>query len=692
MNCFQRYEEENEMVRERYELCMERIAQIPGETGVPDEVRGSFSELAQWILFLKETLEAVCSGRFAALSVREKEEWNRKLFEDILPANYQESLANPQAAVRKLGKECGTLLTVLAAELRSMIPGIFEGRSLPFTAACELFIEIYNYFEEFSEYTYKDAARAVYYYAFDYCEDMLESQVREQLDPALTFAREVIMESDLSDSGYLYDYGCYISDNERKLAEYFAAMPEEEVQAMADTWTDGYVRGFSVMGADFSKKSIVAVRYCLGFERMVRAAVRNLEAFGKKVVFFRTGEGLVTRMPGRKIGFYATPANPQYDYDHRYDEAYVLNRAYLERKLSSLKQAYEKYRIEAGEYAGPCVLEPFGEEVFVPVYKEEAVRPDQRQLGYFTDYRRGRVQIMEEHIPSEETSYTIIAYPLPSIGDRFEEILKETRLVNNLDNQTWIRIQQCLIDTLDQGDYCTVKGANGNETDLRVMLYEISDPETQTIFENCTADVNIPVGEVFTSPKLTGTEGLLHVSHVSLNGLPYQDLKIRFQDGMITDYTCANFEREEDNKKYIYENILQNQETLPLGEFAIGTNTRAYAMGRNFQITDRLPILIAEKTGPHFAVGDTCYSHSEDHRVFNPDGREIAARENEVSALRSTEPEKAYFNCHTDITIPYHEIAEIAVHLKNGGKAAIIRGGKFVLPGTEELNKPLEED
>ena len=34
-----------------------------------------------------------------------------------------------------------------------------------------------------------------------------------------------------------------------------------------------------------------------------------------------------------------------------------------------------------------------------------------------------------------------------------------------------------------------------------------------------------------------------------------------------------------------------------MGEFAIGTNTTAYAMARKFDITQLMPILIMEKTG-----------------------------------------------------------------------------------------------
>ena len=70
------------------------------------------------------------------------------------------------------------------------------------------------------------------------------------------------------------------------------------------------------------------------------------------------------------------------------------------------------------------------------------------------------------------------------------------------------------------------------------MMQSLNDPSKETLFENCLADVNIPVGEVFTSPKLTGTEGVLNVSEVYLNDLKYVDLTITFKDGKIVDYTC----------------------------------------------------------------------------------------------------------------------------------------------------------
>ena len=160
---------------------------------------------------------------------------------------------------------------------------------------------------------------------------------------------------------------------------------------------------------------------------------------------------------------------------------------------------------------------------------------------------------------------------------------------------------------------------------------------------------------------------------------------------MIKDYTCDNFESEEENKKLIKEKILANNETVPIGEFAIGTNTTAYVMGKRNGIEDKLPILIAEKTGPHFAMGDTCFSMAEDNKTYNPNGKQIMAKDNECSILRKTDVTKAYFSCHTDITIPYDELGEISAINKDGSKTVIIEKGRFVLPGTEKLNEAFNE-
>ena len=68
----------------------------------------------------------------------------------------------------------------------------------------------------------------------------------------------------------------------------------------------------------------------------------------------------------------------------------------------------------------------------------------------------------------------------------------------------------------------------------------------------------------------------------------------------------------------------------------------------------------------------------------------MVARDNECSIRRKENVAEAYFNCHTDITIPYDELGEIAVVCGDGRRTALIKDGRFVLPGTEKLNENLQ--
>ena len=166
-------------------------------------------------------------------------------------------------------------------------------------------------------------------------------------------------------------------------------------------------------------------------------------------------------------------------------------------------------------------------------------------------------QITNRYIKGEERSFTIIAYPVPAIGDQFEEIFRETVKINTLDYNLYQKIQQKLIDALDLGTSVHILGKGENRTDLRVQLHKLEDPEKQTNFENCVADVNIPVGEVFTSPQLAGTNGLLHVGSVYIGEFQFKDLEIRFENGIAVSYTCKNFETEEENKALVKQMILK---------------------------------------------------------------------------------------------------------------------------------------
>lgn len=489
----------------------------------------------------------------------------------------------------------------------------------------------------------------------------------------------------------MYRFGEYISDNELRTAEHLKELDDAVIQRMADVYTEGYRIGFVNTGKDLSKKSVVNIRYVLGFERVIRKAVRNFERMGLKPVIYRAGASVLTKHRQGRVGYFGGNPNPQYEYDHRDDQGLFLNKRFAERKLDVMRHAYETHRELAAGFAGPAVMEVFGERPFVPQVKEEAVHLTDKQEEILLSFTSRSGQMVNEYIKGDERSFTIVSYPIPEIGSEYEKIFDEVIRINTLDSAVYGRVQQTLIDALDEGTAVRITGKDENRTDLTVKLHPLENPEKETIFENCTADVNIPVGEVFTSPVLEGTNGKLHVAKVYLGGLQYLDLEIDFKDGMIEDYRCGNFQKQEDGRKYIADNILHNHKSLPLGEFAIGTNTTAYVAARRFGIEEKLPILIAEKTGPHFAVGDTCYSWSEDIRVYNPNGKEIVAKDNSVSIQRKEDVSKAYMNCHTDITIPYEELGSIRVLKEDGGETLLIENGRFVLPGTEILNEPLDE-
>ena len=688
--------EKNEQCTQRHELAVERLRTIVTEETVDAAYISYFQDCTLFLLELENTQRKIEDGIWDSLNLEEKRSLNRILYSDIIGEKYQTSYVNQDYACEKFGQEMGQLLSLLYTEIRAGIPYVFEQRKDYLTILYELFLEVYTCFEGMSKEENpvpkpEQIKEILYWYASDYCDVFYADRILEQMDPSADFAVQIIEKADLDEDDYLYEFGEYISKNELGTAHHLRNLPQETLQKMADVYTEGYRVGFINTGKDLSKKSIVNIRYSLGFEKVICLAIENFRKMGLKPVIYRAASSVITKREHHKIGYYGAIANQQYEYDHRQDQALFMDKRYVERKLEVMKTVFEQNKEMAAGVAGPAVMEIFGETPFSPEAKETAPAYDeaQRELDLLFSSRSG--QITNEYIKGEKRSFTIVAYPVPEIGADYAKIFDEVIKINTLDAKLYEKVQQTMIDALDQGTCVHVRGKGENQTDITVQLYHLKDTQKETIFENCVADVNIPVGEVFTSPVLEGTNGILHVSKVYLDGLQYENLKLTFQNGKITDYTCTNFEDEAQNKKYIYDNVLKNHETLPLGEFAIGTNTTAYVAAKKFNIEDKMPILIAEKTGPHFAVGDTCYSWSEEIRVYNPNGKEIVAKDNSCSLLRKEDVSKAYFNCHTDITVPYKELEEISVVTNEGKDIILLEDGRFVLPGTEVLNEPLDE-
>lgn len=675
------YKQYNDPVKSSYRKSLTEIKRIAARTEKPPKDPSLakyykyFNQVAGIILKMAHYGEELHSkDYFASTPFAQLQEENAALFSDLLPENYPSTYADPARCVTAFGDGMGQLLSFFYLRFR-MSPYVLLGKIYKMEQYNRVFIQAFDQVHrDGPDY---DALKRII--TAPERADMtgdIALNITEGYSPTFTFYGDLVRKADLSDPRYLFRYGRYISDNELKTAAFFRGYPEAKLKKLARLIASAYVKGFTAAGKDLSKKTTVSLSFCIGQEKLIRYLVRDL----KKLKL----TALINSPQTSKV-------NEQYGYDHRFDTALLLDKEYTDLVERSYEQAAGQCAGLMSALSGVVVLTKFGEPPFKPQNKPECLRFSPEQQKLYQAHLTGMSQITEKYAPRKELSFTIISVPAPEIGKDFERIFEDILEVNMLDPRKHQAVQQLIIDALDTANHVLIRGAGANRTDLSVKLQPLADPARHSNFENCGADVNIPVGEVFTSPQLAGTTGRLHVGETFLGGLKYIDLTLDFTDGYVTGYSCGNFGTEPENLKYIEENLLFPHKTLPMGEFAIGTNTLAYVVARKYGILDVLPVLIIEKMGPHFAIGDTCYSRAEDLPVFNPDKKEVTARDNAMSALRKTDIDNAYTHKHTDITLPYEDIAFITAVTPAGEKIDIIKHGRFVLPGTRKLNKPFKQ-
>ena len=477
MNIREIQKQKNEQYEERHVLAVGRLRGIVSEETVPEQYLSYFQDVAIFLLELENVRRKVENGEWERYSIEEMKSLNEILYSDVLEEHYASSYANPAYAAEKFGLEMGQLLSMLYAEMRSGIPYSFENRMDYLTILFELFIEVYNRFES-ENLPEPDEIRDIFYwYASDYCDVFLADRIMEQIDPAYSFAADIIENADLENDRYLYRFGEYITENELGTARHLRTLPEETLRKMADVYTEGYRIGFINTGKDLSKKSVVNIRYSLGFEKVIRIAIDNFRQMGLKPVIYRAASGIVTKREHHKIGYYGAVPNWQYEYDHRQDQALFMDKRYIERRLEVMRTVYEQHREQAAQFAGPAVMETFGAKPFSPKAVPEApsYNEEQKKLAVSYDSRSG--QLTNEYIKGEERSFTIVAYPVPEIGEKYPEIFDEVIRINTLDAKLYEKVQQTMIDALDQGEYVHVKGKGENRTDIKVKLYHLNDPE-----------------------------------------------------------------------------------------------------------------------------------------------------------------------------------------------------------------------
>lgn len=612
-----------------------------------------------------------------SFTLEQLQKQNHEYFAEVIPGadGYDICFANPDYATAMFGLQLGQLVSTLYAHMRNYLSWVRIGNYSQLSSCNSMYLSLYELWEK-GNIGFENALGLFSAHMLEHLEMTTTFWLYQANDPEFSLYRDILESADFSDRRYLYRFGIYVKPEILKMAEFIAEYPEADLRSLARNHVTAFLDSFVRKNMDYRQKKHARVIYPMGMEKLGLMMAQEL---GKK--------GLPASIGAPET----SGANEQYSYDLRYNSSLYFDQKYADRRIAAYESGLAKLADKIRGQAGPLVVQLFGEKPFVPVIKNTVLTMSEEQ-DKIQHATQGKVTRMYYQIaPREEGSFSMIAFPSTEIGEEFMAIFRDTLEINTLDNTRYAKIQQYMIDILDQAEYVHVRGVKGNETDFRVQLHRITDPAKETLFENCVADVNIPVGEIFTSPKLTGTDGILHVTDVYLRNLRYYNLKLTFKDGMVVDYSCSNFADEADSRKYVFDNLLKPNKTLPLGEFAIGTNTLAYRMAEKYDIRHLLPILITEKMGPHFAIGDTCYAYEEDSPHFSLLSKKlIIATGNEMSDLRKNDPSKAYTGKHTDITLPYDMLAEISAVKADGTRIPIIADGLFAVAGTEELNIPLK--
>lgn len=495
--------------------------------------------------------------------------------------------------------------------------------------------------------------------AFDCVKEMVS--VRDE-NPYETILQKANPETD----DWMEQYGLPVTNLERDMMRFWFSYPQEKLVSMGHTIADAFLHGFISQSRDRRGRTRVRFFYQLGQEALAKEVVKALREKGLQPVITAP---------------HTVFALNQCQVDHRFDRFATMDEALCEAEWNAYREAMTYYEAELKDTCGMVGIDQFGMEPVIYTPDRAALLPDEEAKSLFAGLSSKKTEMEAQWIKPSEISFCKVAFPNLLVGDRFREIFEDFFAMNAVVSEPYERKQQVLIDGLDTCDAVEIRGYQGNETNIRVNLWPVSDSEKQTKFLNCGGDLNIPYGEIFTTPKLEGTSGLLHVEEICLRGVFYHDLRLTFRDGWVVDADCR------EGRQYVMENLLYPQEKIPMGEFAIGTNTAAYAIARKYDIGSRLPILIYEKMGPHIAIGDPCFARSEDAPIYNMyDHKDMVCRENEVTKERGNRAD-IYFGKHVDITLPYHQVEYLRGIRPDGSVLDFILHGRFVLENTDSLNE-----
>ncbi len=158
------------------------------------------------------------------------------------------------------------------------------------------------------------------------------------------------------------------------------------------------------------------------------------------------------------------------------------------------------------------------------------------------------------------TKWVILRYPNSSMAqlantsmEAFEDFYFD---VCNLDYSKMSKAMDSLVELMNKTDKVHITGI---DTDLTFSIKDI--PAIK-----CDGEFNIPDGEVFTAPVKTSVNGRLACNCPAVyQGVTYENIKLHFKNGRITEASSSNTER-------INKVLDMDEGARYIGEFSLGVN------------------------------------------------------------------------------------------------------------------------
>lgn len=385
-------------IAERFGLAAERIREIAQRPAVSAPFDAWFRDAASYILKITEIRELLRSGRWDMLTEERMREINRGLYAGILPEAYASSWGSPEYSVQTLGEECGRILCFLYSELMGLAAYVFEDRMEAVTVHMEVFIELYNRFEEKAVPSYRELQQILYWFESDYCDLFAAGRVLQEIDPEENNVARLIAAREPEDLRYLYRYGEYITDREISLARELGRMEPDDIRRMASDFTESCCGRLSG-GEALRKGAAVGLRYHIGAERLVEAAAEHLTGMGLRTVLLRRAVCIVNRHGAASEGYAGAEPNRQFRYDHREDAALYLDRKFADRRLGVIKSTYEDHRELSEAFAGTIIMETETDEPFIPAEHPAAYRLSNRQREILAGMDAAEALLRETYLP-----------------------------------------------------------------------------------------------------------------------------------------------------------------------------------------------------------------------------------------------------------------------------------------------------